>query len=358
MAEPILQLPERVEDLILKGLGLENMDQNRIDSLRREMVLLAQRFKERKFAEDGFPDAHLAFNFPTNIIKVEWIIERLKVIYKELFYRKCLNVLDAGCGEGAGTVGLFISLPQKKDIRFTGVDISPLMIDRYRIFTQTLGINADGLVYSIDKGFFRRYKDQFTIIILSNILGEIQGDKLRFIKSALSSLCSSGILIVVEPALKINSRLLMEIKSKLKTEGLLLPCNHNKICPLLKRKDEWCYHSIRWVVPKYLELLNRKLFRNLKYLKFSYLIVAKDLEIKPDIIPVITPVWREKGRKRFFICRDGRGIECLRYNKDESEKNRDLDSIMKGDHIQLENFLKQTEERYLVLKETRVKRIC
>ncbi|MEO0106941.1 MAG: small ribosomal subunit Rsm22 family protein [candidate division WOR-3 bacterium] len=365
MPESILQLSRTVEELILKALGLEGIDkdnlniyQNRIDSLRKEMAILAQKFIEQEFIESKLPDAYLALNFPANIIKTEWVVGKLKKIYGDSLPHQALNVLDAGCGEGAGTIGIFNSLKDIKDINFLGVDASTAMINRYRKFTQSLEINAKSSVENIDKSFFKKFQSQYDIIILSNILGEISGNKLNLIKSALTSLHSPGILIIIEPALKFNARSLMEIKSKLKIGNVILPCNHNSPCPLLKKKHEWCYQSIPWVVPQYLELLNRKLFRDLRYLKFSYLIIAKSIETKPKIIPVISPVWEEKGRKRFFICLNGKRIECIRSNKDESDENRVLDSIIKGDHIQLDNFLKRTEESYLVLKETKIKMVC
>uniref|UniRef100_A0A7C4X9E7 Methyltransferase domain-containing protein n=1 Tax=candidate division WOR-3 bacterium TaxID=2052148 RepID=A0A7C4X9E7_UNCW3 len=360
----MMELPVEVEEVILKMLDLGRGERGgysfppqRIDVLRKEIVTLTQGFRANEHLEDKFPDAYLAFNFPTNVLKVQSILEKLKTIYcRELKFLNA-NVLDVGCGDGAGTVGFFLGFKELKDISFLGVDVSFVILERFKRLADLLGIKVRAIKAKVDKNFFKKEKGKFNFIIFSNSLGEIEGDKLGIIKSAALSLSEPGFIIIIEPALKSNSRFLMELKSILKGYNFLLPCMHNQPCPLLRLKNEWCYHSIPWIVPEYLEIINRKLFRDLRYLKFSYLVMGRGVQLKDGAFLVISPVWKEKGRKRFFICRDGKRIECFRPDKEKSANNQILDKIIKGNYIELKNVFCKSENIYVIKKETIVERI-
>ncbi len=73
---------------------------------------------------------------------------------------------------------------------------------------------------------------------------------------------------------------------------------------------------------------------------------------------VISPVKKERGRKVFYLCLNGRRIECTLLDRMRSESNAILDTLIKGDHIIMKGFEKRDEGHYVANQETVIERVC
>ncbi|MEO0160780.1 MAG: small ribosomal subunit Rsm22 family protein [candidate division WOR-3 bacterium] len=350
-----MKLPEDLEAKILSLLNLEKLYsssayyQNVLDMLRKKMVTLSYKLAAHKQIAPEDYDAYFIYNFPQNFMKSMLVAKRLFGIYK-IPLRNEYEILDIGCGEGAGFLGLgyFLNIlnPQCR-LRIIGVDTShsslqrcQLMVDWFKekhLTTETRLTKESALK------FLRRKQGNYDFIILANSLVEIiPSEKIHiaFLHLLFCNLKKTGFILILEPALKELSRRLMEtrkdvIKSHL--GNILLPCLHNEECPLLFKKNDWCHQSWRWSPPEFLKIINQKLFRKIEYLKFSYLVISPDKYplLHSHIYPVISRLAKEKGRRRCFICSKEGMIELIRLNREANIQDEMWTNISMGDFLHI-----------------------
>jgi hypothetical protein len=157
---------------------------------------------------------------------------------------------------------------------------------------------------------------------------EILGDWLVRI---MSHLAPGGICLILEPALMETSTRLMSLRDWLmETTNIRLwgPCLHHQNCPMLADGRQWCHEVRRWAPPTSLEYLNRKLFRDIHHLKFSFLALgrdsAPDLPGGAEFFRTVSPVNRTAGKFSLQGC-SGDGTlhtyEWLQRNLSKDEKD-------------------------------------
>lgn len=120
----------------------------------------------------------------------------------------------------------------------------------------------------------------------------------------------NGVMILVEPALKLQSRRLLELRKELialKELKVLTPCLGEQACGALKNPEDWCHEIVTWWRPKFLAELDQITGLDHKFLPFSYLVLSKKGFI-PRISPtheeyrLVSPV-RKIGRdEEFYVC--------------------------------------------------------
>lgn len=167
-----------------------------------------------------------------------------------------------------------------------------------------------------------------------------------------------GIAVMVEPALKLQSRRLLELRKQLleeftgpKRKGtyqILLPCLGHQACGALAAPEDWCHEEITWWRPKYLRKIDELAGLDRKTLPFSYLIVAKSKRSLSELLPnlessrtdrLVSPPHFEGKDLEFFVCgADGKKRARYRPETDQdSEENRIergsvlLDAEIRGD---------------------------
>jgi len=101
-----------------------------------------------------------------------------------------------------------------------------------------------------------------------------------------------GLCVIVEPALKLQSRKLLSLRAELlKLEKpwlkVLLPCLGHQDCGALADRDgeDWCHEEISWWRPPYMAKLDTLAGLDHKSLPFSYLVIAKSARTLTDILP-------------------------------------------------------------------------
>ncbi len=372
-----MNLPEEIEIKILSELDLEDINTNpdiyrkEINKLRKDLVNLSQvLFFECQVVKE-FSDAYFCYNFPQNFMKSMMVTKKLFNLYKIAIPEE-IQILDIGCGDGAGMLGILYFLHKTKPsckFQLTGLDINDTFTKRCTSIVDFLkqrnfNINIELIIESAQK-FIQKTKKKFDFIILSNALTEIfKSEKipLSFVKLLLERLKRIGIIIIIEPALKTLTRRLMELHNDIlvnRTGEILLPCLHNSRCPGLHKKGEWCHQSIKWIPPEYLKIINQKLFRKIEYLKFSFLIISNQKFNPPpsNLYPVISRLFIEKGRIRCLICTEVGIVELIRLNRERSIMNKSFDQISMGDTIEINNQLKIKSNIWKISSDTNIKRL-
>ena len=122
----------------------------------------------------------------------------------------------------------------------------------------------------------------------------------------------------------------------------------------IRGNQEWCHQTIRWKPPEYMQILNQGLNRDLKSLKFSYMILTFNALPAPEGFLVISTLLREKGRKKCFLCTPDGRIEIVRLNKYASGSNNAFDRIKKGAIVELQEVEKKRKDYWIVKKDSRV----
>jgi hypothetical protein len=133
-----------------------------------------------------------------------------------------------------------------------------------------------------------------------------------------------GLVILVEPALRLQSRKLLQIRKALIAHPkvisgavplqVLLPCLGHQACGALTKEDDWCHEEVNWWRPPYLRELDALAGLDRKSLPFSYLVLQKTRKSREEILPrlqgpsgerhrLVSPT-HSLGKKtwEFFMC--------------------------------------------------------
>lgn len=375
-----MKLPDQMFSRMLELIAMNGLDQStarsygkRLNTIRKDMRKLSADFATGKASETQYSDAYLLYNFPMNLVKTKVVVERLGLYYPQLFSgRGRIDVLDIGCGSGAGIIGSYYALSDVsgiKQFKFTGIDSSHRMLTQARVLVQWLAatdrrVRMRFLKRKIEDLYSLSGKKRYDLILCVNLLAEIARDdksSMHFVNSVLYHLARGGLFIVIEPALKKFSQRLMALHDRLITNKrlqILLPCLYDKPCGLLQaeHQNEWCHQSVPWKPPGFLQVVNKGINREIDVLKFSYLAIAKtaDRLRRPRGYLVISHLLKEKGKKRCFICTGSGRVELVRLNRAANEKNACFDDIRKGVIVQVADIIRKKSNYWQVTEDSTV----
>jgi len=305
------------KDQLLHHTGLKD-DSEALEALRPYVQRLSDAFTlDREGGLEGYTQdvrlrlAYGLFFFPQGFTRMSLILSEFFTKWSGKKEAKRVRALDMGCGLGASTLALALTL-QKRG----GGDI--LAVDRSReslvlleaIFSdleslwpevtlQTQVANVAGGGASVGENF-----DLITCCFALNEMIDPGEDVAgSWMKKTLESLSEKGVLALCEPATQECSLRLQQLRDIIvgkKWGAVLAPCLHQQACPMLQFSDVWCHQVRRWVAPDSMEYLNRRLHRNLSDLKYSYLLVGKNGVREQDPSAshtrLIAPLHEVKGR--------------------------------------------------------------
>jgi ribosomal protein RSM22 (predicted rRNA methylase) len=355
----MIRLMPEIEDMLLELLGLHDprdplaFSQKKITSLGVQLYRLSRRYILTGSNTDNYHDAYLAYNFPTNFMKswmiIRWILHRFPRCFAG---KKGIQVLDIGCGQGAGMFGTYCALKKDKKISLTGIDQSATVLKTcqkiaFRLKKGDRRLRVRFYRHQFQNALLLKTRKKFDIIILANTLTEIvQEEKIpqKYIEQIFRYVTDDGIVVIIEPASRNLSRRLMRLRDVLlqdKVHHILLPCLHDNICPLIaaRKGKEWCHQSRAWRPPPYIKTLNKTLHREIDRLKFSYLVLSKKeyrTSTRTDFL-VVSDMLKEKGRRKCYLCTPAGRVELVRLDKSTTPANQDFDSISRGDIVTLRN---------------------
>jgi hypothetical protein len=151
----------------------------------------------------------------------------------------------------------------------------------------------------------------------------------KLVRACENHLEDEGLFIIVEPALRLQSRKLLELRRAVVSRPevisgavplkILLPCLGEQACGALEKEDDWCHEEVSWWRPPYLKELDSLSGLDRKSLPFSYLVIQKTRRPLEEILPrlkgpaserhrIVSPS-HELGKKTsdFFMCgQDGK----------------------------------------------------
>jgi hypothetical protein len=151
-----------------------------------------------------------------------------------------------------------------------------------------------------------------------------------------------GVLLLLEPALRETSRVLLAVRDRLLADGMrvVAPCFFAGPCPALVRPRDWCHDSAQTITGARhhgdgdgdggrLAPPSRS-----ARIDFSYLALrtAGDPAVAgPDLVRIVSDPLVEKGRLRLYACGVSGRHALVRLDRHASGSNADLDRLVRGD---------------------------
>ena len=324
---------------------------------------------------------------PPNLFRVAGVWSELSRLGYRWPFRSALRAIDFGsgpasavCGVAAGEAYAPIGLP--KDGNWAVLDLDGATLDLgiswSHAYTSFLNSTASAPSWEFRK-FARKIEiesllppaaPRFQLWTQSFFLNEYESQPASVVADSLLTcwhkhLDDEALVIWVEPALKMESRRLLEVRAalleKIEKKGLpyqvLLPCLGHQACGALAKPDDWCHEEVMWWRPPYLRKLDAICSLDRKSLPFSYLVLAKTKRPLPELLPalggqkterLVSPSHSEGRDSEFFICgTDGKRRARTRTPDDEAQEVQRGDILVgvnsRGDDhaLQIEKFRKR-----------------
>ncbi len=203
------------------------------------------------------------------------------------------GVASGACGIIAGEkfapIGLpqggsFALIEQSKAALHLGMNWFNHLSKAYEFNFQSRGFHRR---IELDQPWLPKTAPQFHLMVMSYFLNEspLSSDAiaLELLKTAENHLEQEGLIIIVEPALKLQSRKLLNIRKALieriaasgSSLKILLPCLGEQACGALIKEEDWCHEEVSWFRPQYLRELDLLTGLDRRTLPFSYLVLQK-----------------------------------------------------------------------------------
>jgi hypothetical protein len=272
------------------------------------------------------------------------------------------RALEWGAGSASGACGVMagekfapLGLPKQGSFALIEQSKAALTLGTkwFDFFAQSNGQSVSARPFhrrvDLSKPWLPPAAPKFHLFVMSFFLNE--SDLLpetlveQFIHACDKHLEDEGLTIIVEPALKLQSRKLLTFRKALLahpkmvngTAGLkvLLPCLGHQACGALAKEDDWCHEETSWWRPAYLRELDSLVNLDRKTLPFSYLVIQKTKKPLEEILPtlkgesektyrLVSPSHSlSKKTSEFFICgQDGKRRARYAPQKGETMPNR------------------------------------
>lgn len=270
--------------------------------------------------------AYGLFFFPQTYTRTLWVVEEL--LQRNQWQpdtSRPLRILDLGCGSGAASFALLDQLDasgMQLEVEHYGVDRSGYNLDAARELAGTLSyqniqVKSEWLRRDVTSSQFSWEKKPFSlpwdIILMSFSFGEFvvgleDEQAVDVVRDLSEAMKNSGVVIITEPSLMETAVRLEVVRDAIaESEDLqvLAPCLHQAACPALEQKRFWCHEVRKWHPPESIAFLNTRLHRDIRFLKFSFLVfqkteatLANDAENRH--FRLVSPIAKKSGQ---MVCK-------------------------------------------------------
>ncbi|CUS98645.1 small ribosomal subunit Rsm22 family protein [Candidatus Chrysopegis kryptomonas] len=316
---------------------------------------------------------YLVYFTTTNLLKVH--VPLNEISYSGFFKGKNkFEILDIGTGLGTVVMGTIIWMHENiryfknVEVKFVALDKVEQNIRKFQDnldiflnelknhYRQTIKISVEPAIFDIEHAFEMFHK-RFDLITVANTLNEVAYEKrnklLRLINAGIKD---DGFVILIEPALMITSRDLLDFRDKMLKHGFYIysPCLRNLNCPALETEKDWCHTEVEWKRPEFIRQIDLVSGNYRKTLKFSYIVASKrDVNLIDcivgernfkDYFRVVSQLIVEKGKKHCYLCNELGRFHCVKLDRVNSPQNEVFDEIERYEIIEMKNFEKSGKE--------------
>jgi SAM-dependent methyltransferase len=190
----------------------------------------------------------------------------------------------------------------------------------------------------------------WSVISLGHVLNELGADapdrlerRAALCRSLLGKLRKGGSLVLIEPALQITTRELLQLRDILVTEGypVRAPCLYRGDCPALDRPADWCHAEHAWEPPPVLAEIIAAAGLHKEALKMAYLVLGPKSEAWPEPPPgrlfrVVSEQLPGKSRLRVMGCGPEGRLPLAIGDHARTPGNEAFVSAVRGDVLDLQ----------------------
>jgi hypothetical protein len=315
--------------------------------------------------------AYFLYFMPCNLFRVASVWAELARLGYQWKGAGKLKGIEFGSGPAAGATGVAagekhapLGIPAQGDWALIEQDKATLKLgaewaERYfqdQGFTDW-GTRTFHRSIDLARGFLPPTAPRFNVWVMSFFLNELLEDQdsienvaRLLLDSWEKHLEDEALILLVEPALKLQSRKLLELRKALLKESerrkatwmkVLLPCLGHQACGALAAEGDWCHEEVSWWRPPYLRTIDSMAGLDRKTLPFSYLVIAKSKRSHEELLPslkqsprsqvqrLVSPAHSEGKEFEFFVCgQDGK--RRGRFRPSECEQKPDRGDILFG----------------------------
>ena len=354
-----LQLEQWWLDEARKFTGIEEMV-SCLATLEKDVARLSDLFtieRAARFGEYAQDErmllAYGLFFFPQNFVRAQLVLSEWTGFHGVIPnpVGRAFRILDLGCGPGsamAAALAHLATLAPGLAMEARASDRSlPFLKWMERMFDANRNLwPSAALRAGVGDLFDSPGEESWDLILVSFALNEAMESRAEeeaktWLRQWMDRLAPGGVLMILDPASPSTSERLERFRNHLaKAKGarILGPCLHDAPCPLLQKGEAWCHEVRRWRIPVTLQVLNRRLFRSIEDLKFSFLLLERsDVPATraslPDVFRMIAPMHKFKGKLVTAGCAvdgEARTYEILTRGLDRAGEKQLL-SIERGD---------------------------
>jgi len=226
-------------------------------------------------------------------------------------------ILDLGSGPGSCGVAAAYRLRQagSKKINLYGVDKSPSALASMESFARaTLGEDVETKTRIGDASRPETWPEgPFDLIVAGFVVNEMpqldHAALLRWFGELKARLVPGGLILILEPALRITSERLQKLSDDIAAGEMtrIAPELDALPDPQLGPGEHWSHETRAWKAPASTEFVNRHLHRDLREVRFSFAAYS-DAPLTPlplGLSRLISDVQIIKGLLRFITIREG-----------------------------------------------------
>jgi SAM-dependent methyltransferase len=189
----------------------------------------------------------------------------------------------------------------------------------------------------------------WSIISLGHVLNELwagHADRIEkraaLCRQLLGRLRKGGSLVLIEPALQVTTRELLQLRDRLAAEGVTIraPCLYRGACPALERPADWCHAERAWEPPPALADIVQAAGLHKEALKMAYVIFAPPGEAWPTppagrLFRVVSEQLAGKDRLRVMGCGAEGRVPLALADSARTAANEPFVRATRGDILEL-----------------------
>tara|TARA_B100000609_G_C17220145_1_gene439481 strand:- start:4330 stop:5637 length:1308 start_codon:yes stop_codon:yes gene_type:complete len=353
-------------------------------SFETEVRQLSDTFTtERKEGFDAYQQqtsmllAYGLFYFPQTFARVRYpLLELLAHRKWSPPLERPLRILDLGAGLGAASISfahLFASHPTLQEIEITALDSSRQSLQYFRKLTKEQSAQWPNVSWDIRNADLRKTESwlptsspHWDLIIASFSLNEAfygaLDEQIKWTELVLTrALQKTGVFLILDPASQEKTHRFEQYRDHFADHAryhVWSPCLHEHPCPLRQEGKRQCHEVRQWEPPDSMTFLNRRLFRHITSLKYSFLALGKQPApafSQPEgqaLFRMIAPLQNNKAHAQMTgCCTDGckREFEWLKRCLDKPTQKQ-LVQLERGDIVHVTSLQEMSRDGYVRLQ--------
>ena len=162
----------------------------------------------------------------------------------------------------------------------------------------------------------------------------------KYVRAAIEAvqLADDGVVLIIEPATRTETRALHHARAALIEAGLgvFAPCTHQGPCPMLERERDWCHEDLAADLPPWLHAVARSAGLRWEGLTFSYLVLRRDtsrsvgeLVARPGFVAarLVAQPRDTKGKTEAMASVSNRGVRVMQLARDVKRAEGPIDVL-------------------------------